>query len=256
MPAALLSVVAGSFLLLALLAILVVLVVANRADPDVTGRRPLAVYFFGVSFLALFATLFGSFAVVLGLVQLIGHHTGFSESPALHPVGDAVARVAIVSGIITLVALAVLVVHIRRALEVSGRADPRTGPLGRVAQSYVATVSFVAVLVTSAASVFVLYQLVRIIAPGVFQVTGTRVESLRPLLAAAYLALAALAILVLHMRLVPPDVRRGSFAGRHSLTPAHDQGSAMTAAPTYPPSGPFPPAGPVPPSGPPPGAAF
>ena len=111
MPAALLSVVAGSFLLLALLAILVVLVVANRADPDVTGRRPLAVYFFGVSFLALFATLFGSFAIVLGLVQLIGHHTGFSESPALHPVGDAVARVGIVSGIITVVALAVLVVH-------------------------------------------------------------------------------------------------------------------------------------------------
>jgi hypothetical protein len=143
-PAALLSVVAGSFLLLAILAILVVLVVANRADPDVTGRRPLAVYFFGVSFLALFATLFGSFAIVLGLVQLIGHHAGFSQSSALHPVGDAVARVAIVSGIITVVALAVLVVHIRRALEVSGRADPRTGPLGRVAQSYVASVSFVA----------------------------------------------------------------------------------------------------------------
>ena len=103
---------------------------------------------------------------------------------------------------------------------------------------------------------FVLYQLVRIIAPGVFQVIRTRrvLESLRPLLAAAYLALAALAVLVPHMRLVPPDVRRVSFAGRHSVTPDHDQGSAMTAAPSYPPSGPFPPAGPVPPSGSPPGA--
>jgi hypothetical protein len=87
-------------------------------------------------------------------------------------------------------------------------------------------------------------------------VTGTRVEALRPLLAAAYLALAALAILVLHMRLVPPDVRRTSFAGRHGAAPAHAQGTATTAAPSYPSSGPFPPSGPVPPSGSPPGAAF
>ena len=64
--------------------ILIIVVVANRAEPDSTGRRPLAVYFFGMSFIAVFLTLFGTYAIVLGLVQLIGSHaqTGFPTSTA------------------------------------------------------------------------------------------------------------------------------------------------------------------------------
>ena len=261
-PVAILSVVGGVLVVLGLLVVLAVLVISNRADPDESGRRPLTAYYFGVSFLTLFAALFGSFVIVLGLVQLIGHHSGFSQSPALHPVGDAVARVAIVAGIVTVVALVLLVVHLRRGLEVSGRADPRAGPLGRLAQSYVATVSFLAVLVTAVSLVFVLDELARIIAPGVFEVSGTRVETLRPLLAAAYLALAALAVLWAHMRLVPHDLRRMSWPspggappvhGAHAVGSSHAPGphpSPGAAPGPVAPSGPFPPPGPVPPAGP------
>jgi hypothetical protein len=85
------------------------------------------------------------------------------------------------------------------------------GPLGRVAQSYVAAVCFVAVIVTVVSLVIALYETARIIAPGVFQVSGSRVETLRPMLAAAYLALAALVVLMVHMRFVPLEVRRVSW---------------------------------------------
>ncbi len=62
------------FGLSAIPAVFVVIVVANRADPDPSGRRPLAVYLFGVSFFPTFVVLFGTFAMVLGLVQLMGSH--------------------------------------------------------------------------------------------------------------------------------------------------------------------------------------
>jgi hypothetical protein len=208
LPAALLSIFGVFFALIALVGIFVVVVVANRAEPDPTGRRPLAVYYFAVSFFTLFASLFGSFVIVYGLVQLIGSHGGGQGGPpSIHPVGDAVARLAIVGGIVTVVALVVLVVHLRRGLDLSGHADPHTGPIGRVAQSYVAAVSFVSILITVVSIVIALYETVRIIAPGVFEVQQTRVETLRPMLAAAYLALAALAVLMTHIHILPPDVR-------------------------------------------------
>ncbi len=93
-----LIVIAGVFVSISgVVIVLVILVVSNRAEPDNLGRRPLAVYFFGVSFIATFLTLFGTFAIVLGLVQLIGSHP-VSVYPAfpsiqsgpIHPIGDAV----------------------------------------------------------------------------------------------------------------------------------------------------------------------
>src|SRR4051794_31277527 len=88
-------------------AVLVILIVANRADPDPTGRRPAVVYAFAVSFITLFVTLFSTFVIVSQLCSLIGsHHTssaqdqldsllsqdGFSGAVAKHPYGDSVAR--------------------------------------------------------------------------------------------------------------------------------------------------------------------
>ena len=48
--------------------------------------------------------LFGSFAIVLGLVQLIGSHRVSVPIGVEHPVGDAVARVVVLGGIIVAVA--------------------------------------------------------------------------------------------------------------------------------------------------------
>src|SRR4051812_40054897 len=108
--------VVGIILLLPLLVggVFLVVVVANRADPDPSGQRPAVVYAFATSFLTLFVTLFATTALVAWLCQLIGSHGGgmprvYSDYEGisgghLHPLGDAVARGAVMSGLIALVA--------------------------------------------------------------------------------------------------------------------------------------------------------
>jgi hypothetical protein len=206
-PLALLGVILFLFVVLAVVGIFVVIVVANRADPDPAGRRPLVVYFFAVSFFSAFAVLFGTFAIVESLVQLIGGHAaGFSG--AIHPVGDAVARGAVLSSLITLVAGALLVTHLRRGLALAEGADSRRGPAGRAAQSYVSAVAFLAVLIATVATIVLLYQVIRILGPGVFILRGTRVDALRVVVPALFLAAAAGGLAIAHLRLLPPDVRR------------------------------------------------
>ena len=198
-----LAVAVGLFFgLSAILAVFVVIVVANRADPDPSGRRPLAVYLFGVSFFSIFVVLFGTFAMVLGVVQLMGSHSavaGLSE----HPVGDAVTRTVVLGGIIVAVAAVLLVTCLRRALALPEVAQRQSGPITRVAQSYAASVSFAAVLIGAVSLIVFLYEVFRILAPGVFELTGTRVDAARTLIAALYLAFASGAIVMAHARLLP-----------------------------------------------------
>ena len=97
-PIALAIAVGLFFGLSGILAVFVVIVVANRAEPDPTGERPLAVYLFAVSFFSMFVVLFGTFAMVLGLVQLIGSHPAVA-SVSKHPVGDAVVRTVVLGEI-------------------------------------------------------------------------------------------------------------------------------------------------------------
>jgi hypothetical protein len=198
-----LAVAAGVFFALAaLVAIFVVIVVANRADPDPTGRRPLAVYAFGVSFFSIFVVLFGTFAIVLGLVQLMGTHSGVSGA-SLHPVGDAVTRVVVLGGIIVVIAAVLLSINLRRGLNFPEVAGRQPGPVTRVAQSYAASVSFVCVLIAAASLVVFFYEVFRILAPGVFELSSSRVDAARVLVSALYLAVASAAIVATHARFLP-----------------------------------------------------
>ena len=207
--------IAGVFVMVSGVAIvLVILIVANRAEPDNSGRRPLAVYFFGISFIATFLTLFGTFAIVLGLVQLIGNHSapnyssfpsanpGFSGGP-IHPVGDAVARVVSLSLIVTIVAVVLLVTHLRRAVALPEWVEGGYGPVSRVAQSYIGAVSFVATIIATSSIVFFAYDLCRVSAPGVFELTGPSVNVERAMIASIYLAAASVLVVVLHSRMPP-----------------------------------------------------
>ena len=184
-----------------ILAIFVVIVVANRADPDPTGRRPLAVYLFAVAFFSVFVVLFGTFAMVLGLVQLIGSHPAVA-SVAKHPVGDAVVRVVVLGGIIVAVAALLLVTSLRAPWTSRNWCTGQPGPVTRVAQSYAASVSFAALLIGAVSLVVFFYEVFRILAPGVFELTGTRVAASRVLLSALYLAFASAAVLLTHRRLL------------------------------------------------------
>lgn len=194
------------FALLLLVGLFVIIVVANRAEPDPSGRRPVSVYLFGVSFISVFAALLGSFAIVMGLVQLIGSHPGGS-SMALHPVGDAVARVVVLSGLIVLVSVGLLLTHLRRGLSLPEWAGAtKTGPVARVVLSYVAGVSFISVLIAAGSIVFVIWEVFRILGPGVFGLSSPRVAAARALIAALYLAVAAATLALVHLRMLPSDL--------------------------------------------------
>ena len=242
MPFALLGTVVVFFGVLAVIGIFVVVVVANRADPDPAGRRPLTVYCFGVSFFSVFAILFGSFGIVASLVQLIGGHAGIGTG-AIHPVGDAVARSVAISSIITLIGTALVYVHLPRGLALSDGADSRRGPAGRVAQSYVVSVAFVSVLIAAVATVAVVYQLIRILGPGVFLLSGSRADATRPLIAGLFLAVAAAILAITHLGLLPPDVRL-----IRPFSPTPGPGTAWPGGPVGPGPGSAP--QPVPPPGP------
>ncbi len=231
-PVALLVAVGVFFGLAAVVAIFVVIVVANRADPDPSGRRPLAVYLFGVSFFSLFIVLFGTFAIVLGLVQLVGSHPGVTGafSQVKHPVGDSVARTVVLGGIIVSVAGLLLQIHGRRAMNLPEVAHNQPGPVARVAQSYAAAVSFVSIFIAAVSLIVFVYQAFRILAPGVFELSGSRVAAARVLLSALYLTFASAAIVLAHARLLPDQ---GWGPLRTAGAPVTPPMAPPTAPPAY-----------------------
>jgi phosphotransferase system glucose/maltose/N-acetylglucosamine-specific IIC component len=198
--------------------VFVIVTVANRADPDPTGRRPAVVYGFAIAFVTLFVTLFATAGFVASLCNLIGTHAR-SRSGGLfgnvvrqggsqHPVGDAVARGCVLSLLVAVVAGVVYYLHATAAARAS--ADAVTGdPNARVRASYVSAVSFVTVGIVVVSLIIVLYDVFRLIAPGVFapDLAGDRVVVLRSFLPALYLAVVSAALLLMHLRHAPESFR-------------------------------------------------
>src|ERR1019366_7420448 len=97
------------FFFMAIIGLVIIIVVANRADPDPSGRRPQSVYYFAVSFVTLVTSIAGSIVVFVSLIQLIGHH-----SPGI---GDATARTVVLGSLITIVSVVLLRTHLRRGVD-------------------------------------------------------------------------------------------------------------------------------------------
>jgi hypothetical protein len=200
----------------AIIGLFIIIVVANRADPDATGHRPQSVYFFAVAFVTLVTAIVGSIVVVFSLVDLIGRH-----SPGI---GNAVARAVVIGGLITLLSGALLRIHLRRGVALVGP-DP-TSPSRRVAQSYVSGVAFLSVLILLVVSILAAYLLFALGGPGVFGSFGGRTPALRDLIDAVYVGLVAVTVLLTHRNLVTPGLQyfgngngsrgRRSPVGRHA----------------------------------------
>jgi len=188
----------GLVVILTVVGVLVIVIVSNRADPDPTGRRPLSVYLFGISFVTLLTAVVGSVAVVASLVSLIGSH-----GPG---VGNAVARGAVLGGLITVVSVAVLVVHLRRGLRFAV-ADGTAGPSQRIARSYVAAVAFVAVLVLVLSAIAGVYLVFVLVGPGVFGFGVSRTLAGEALIVTGYVAVVAVLIVLTHRNMVSPGLR-------------------------------------------------
>jgi len=218
------------FVGVAIIGLFIIIVVANRADPDATGHRPQSVYFFAVSFVTLVTTIIGSIVVVFSVVDLIGHHSA--------GIGNAVARAAVIGGLITLLSGALLWTHLRRGVALVG--PDATSPSRRVAQSYVSAVAFLSVLILLVVSILAVYLLFALGGPGVFGSFGGRTPALRDLIDAVYVGLVAVTVLLTHRNLVTPGLQffgggTGSRGGRGPRG-RHANGSALPTAPLGSPS--------------------
>jgi len=200
----------------AIVGLFIIIVVANRAEPDPTGHRPQSVYYFAVSFVTLVSTILGSMVIVFSVVDLIGRH-----SPGI---SNAIARAVLIGGLITLLSGALLWMHLRRGVALVG--PDAASPSRRVAQSYVSAVAFLAVLILLAVSIFAVYLLFALGGPGVFGSFGGRTPALRVLIDTVYVGLVAGIVLLTHRNLVTPGLQffgktngsegEGGRRGRHA----------------------------------------
>jgi len=70
----------------------IIIVVANRAEPDPTGNRTSAVYHVGTAFIALWLEIAGVITIFVTLFNLIGAGSTTYVSSEVHPLGDSTIR--------------------------------------------------------------------------------------------------------------------------------------------------------------------
>ncbi|HVA08961.1 MAG TPA: hypothetical protein VNG12_19685 [Acidimicrobiales bacterium] len=209
------GVVAGAAVVIAVVslifAVFIIVIVANRAEPDPRGMRPQSVYLFGMSFVTLQFTFAGSVLVVSALCSLVAPHNS--------PLTNVIAREVVIGLLLMVIAGGTMAVHFRRGLE-TAKGDGPSGPNWRVMQSYGGVVSFIYLLEVLVALGFGIYLVVELIGPGVFgSIDASRSGTVAALLELAYVLVASGVILVLHSSVGPSAMRRKTAAQPPAATP-------------------------------------
>lgn len=172
----------------------IIVVVANRAEPDARGMRPFTVYLFGMSYFTLNLAYAGLTLIVTALLSFI--------SPHYAPIGNSVAREVVIGALLLLIAGGMLSVHLRQGIA-AARGDGRVdGPNARVMHSYIGVVSFIYVFTAMIALGIVIYLIFQLAGPGVFG-GGSRAATLNTLLDLLYVLVASVGIVAYVVRLAP-----------------------------------------------------
>lgn len=191
-------------IVVSLIGVVVIAVVANRADPDPTGRRPQSVYYFVVSFVTLGIAIVGSATVVTGVDILVGNHS--------NAVSNSAAKAILLGGLTALVSMFLLVAQLRRGLDLARTDAQAPSPSRRVGQSYAATVAFVSVVSLLVLFVLSVYLVSAIAVPGVFGSVGSQSGVAHVLVVAVYLLIASAVVWETHRKLVFPELNSsGAF---------------------------------------------
>jgi hypothetical protein len=202
--------------------VLIILIVANRSEPDPRGMRPQSVYLFGMSFVTLQLTFGGSVLIMTALFSLIAPHD--------NPMGNAVTREVVIGALFVVIAGTVWVLHLRRGIDTASGDSGTVRPNTRVMNSYAGVVAFIYLLELIVSFGIAIYLLLALIAPGVFGSVGSsRSGTLALLLDLVYIMVASAIILMIHANLGPSvfPPRPAQPVGAH----AH----AAPAAPSAPP---------------------
>jgi hypothetical protein len=189
-------VILGLVLGIGLVGGVVILIVANRADPDPSGRRPQSVYFFAVAFITVLISIASSVAMVEAVTSLMTPHGA--------PIANSVARTEVLGGLLLITDLVLARNHLRRGVELARAGEEGSTPARRVGQSYGALMAFLMVLVLIVTIVTSVYLIFALAAPGIFGSFGGRSAAGRDLIVSAYTTIVALAVLRAHLHLVPP----------------------------------------------------
>ena len=205
---------------------LVIVIVANRAEPDPRGMRPHTVYLFGMSFVTLQLAFAGSVLIVTALFSLIAPHYG--------PMGNQVAREVVIGALFVVLAGGVWVVHLRRGIDTANGDEGPCAPNVRVMNSYAGVVGFIYLLQVIVTFGVAIYLLLALIAPGVFGSLGSsRSGTLALLLDVVYVMVASGVILMIHANLGPSvfPPRPGPQLARHRHPPGPAPPAHADAAP-------------------------
>lgn len=212
---------------LILLLIVAVAIGSTRRQPDPQGRRLTATFLCVVLFLSLFTALFAATAAMGSFMDLtrtddevsfdIGADDGGGDfedfegeeegdfpdddgggSSDEDAVGDAVQALLVAA-----VAVGVLLYHRRRLIELTEEEGFRDGPAATVFSAYLYTTSLLGLVAFVVGASMALYGFAQVVAPGALssdEADFVREEGGRQLFTGAFLALAALAIVVVHQR--------------------------------------------------------
>jgi hypothetical protein len=208
------AVVAGIGVLGLFVLLFVIIVVANRAEPDPRGLRPLSVYLFSMSFVMLQITYAGAALIAASLISLVGPH--FS------PLTNGIARSVVIGGLLIVIAGSTLVFHVRKGIDVAGGDGGVDGPNVRILNTYVSVVSFLYLFTMLVALGFSIYLIFELVGPGVFGGGSTgRTVIVENLLDTVYVLVASGIILIIHSRFGAPSVFRFKDQGSPGISAKH-----------------------------------
>ena len=184
---------------LALIVLVIAVLVGGRGDPDLTGRRPYAIYLSIVTFVGLVASIGGAFAVVKALTDtvLVGGSSDLCPPGAFECIenvpfgggGGSGARDVIEAALVLAAAGALTYLHGRKLLELRALEPGASSSSARVLVVFGYAVGFITVFAVLGSVVAALSALVTLVDPeGGF--SGGRDQALSTLLSS--LALAAL----------------------------------------------------------------
>ena len=159
----------------------IIIVVANRAEPDPTGNRTSAIYHVGTAFIALWLEIAGVITIFVTLFALIGAGNKTYFSTEVHPLGDSTIRGITIGLLLSIVGGYTALTHRAKAIDLASSDVLETSPSKRVVRSYAAVVSFICVIVVVITLLALVWSVLGLIAPGVYR-TGARTDDLRMLL--------------------------------------------------------------------------
>jgi hypothetical protein len=169
----------------------IIIVVANRADPDPTGQRTSTIYHTGTAFLTLWLEVAGAITVLATLFALIG--SGGSA--------NTTTRGITIGLLLFLVGGFVSHTHRRKAVTLAESDSDNASPSKRVVRSYAAVVSFISVIVMVVMVLALIWAVLGLIAPGVYD-AGSRTSDARLLLDEATVLAVFAWVFSIHRRLV------------------------------------------------------